>query len=340
MANVAIVGAGAWGTALALHAARKGHTVCLWSRDAEVLASVEKTRVNELFLPGFPLPEGVRVTQDRAEAVAGAELVVMVPPSKFLRDVASGLVTAIDPKAVVVVASKGIEESSLKLMSEVMAEVLPQVGPSRLAFLSGPTFAKEVAEGKPCNVVAASKDTAASSAVQELLHTPFFRVYGSGDPVGVQVGGALKNVMAIAAGAVDALDLGANARAGIITRALAEMTRFGVAMGADPLTFLGLAGMGDLVLTCTGELSRNRQLGVEVGKGADPAAYLAAKRSVAEGYYTARAAYDLAQKLGIDAPIVEQVHFVLHRGRPLMEALRLLMTREYKDELRGIRLPP
>jgi glycerol-3-phosphate dehydrogenase (NAD(P)+) len=263
---------------------------------------------------------------------------VLVPPSKFLRSVASELRGAIDPNAVVVVASKGIEESTLKLMSQVIAEVLPDVGPERVAFLSGPTFAKEVAAQKPCNVVAASKGEAAAERVAALLHAPYFRVYTSVDPVGVEVGGALKNVMAIAAGAVDALDLGMNARAGVITRALAEMTRFGVALGADPLTFLGLAGMGDLVLTCTGELSRNRQLGVDVAKGADPATYVASRRTVAEGYYTARAAHDLSKQLNIDAPIVEQVYQVLHQKRPLMEALVMLMNREHKEELRGIRI--
>ena len=337
MAKVAVVGAGAWGTAIALHAARTGHLVTLWAREPEVLASVQSTRINEAFLPGFPLPESLSVTLDGRQAVAGAELVVLVPPSRFLRDVARSLVGALEPGAVVAVASKGIEESTLELMSTVIAETLPELGPERLAFLSGPTFAKEVAIGKPCDVVVASKNMVASEAIQRLLHTPFFRVYGSSDPVGVEVGGALKNVIAIAAGATDALDLGLNARAAIITRGLAEMTRFGVAMGADPLTFLGLAGMGDLVLTCTGELSRNRQLGEEVAKGVDPKAYLAARRTVAEGYFTAHAAYELSKKLGIDAPIVEQVYFVLHKGRPLLEALRLLMTREFKDELRGIR---
>lgn len=338
MAKVAVIGAGAWGTAIALQAERMGHSVSLWAREPEVLESVNKTRMNEPFLPGFMLPERITVTGDMRAAVKDAELVVLVPPSKFLRVVAGTLASgAIEPTAVVVVASKGIEESSLKLMSEVIAEVLPEVGPERLVFLSGPTFAKEVAAGKPCNVVAASKDHAAAERVQSMLHSPFFRVYASLDPVGVEVGGALKNVMAIAAGTVDALDLGLNARSGIITRALAEMTRFGVAMGADPLTFLGLAGMGDLVLTCTGALSRNRQLGVEVASGADPATYVASRRTVAEGYYTARAAHHLAQKLGIDAPIVEQVYYVLHEKRPLMDALRMLMEREYKDELRGIR---
>lgn len=337
MAKVGVIGAGAWGTAIAMHAARTGHSVRLWAREPEVLANVQSTRINEPFLPGFPLPESVSVTLDAREAVAGAALVVLVPPSRFLRDVSRSLAGAIEPGALVAVASKGIEESTLQLMSTVLGETLPEVGPERLAFLSGPTFAKEVAMGKPCDVVAASRDMVAAQAIQHLLHTPFFRVYASADPVGVEVGGALKNVIAIAAGATDALDLGLNARAAIITRGLAEITRFGVALGADPLTFLGLAGMGDLVLTCTGELSRNRQLGEEVAKGVDPAAYLAARRTVAEGYFTAHAAHELAKKLGLDAPIVEQVYFVLHEGRPLLEALRLLMTREFKDELRGIR---
>lgn len=340
MARVAVVGAGAWGTAIAIHAARRGHTVRLWAREKEVLESVVSTRINEPFLPGFTLAPEISVTADKREAVAEADLVVLVPPSKFLRDVAGSLAGAIRKDAVVGVASKGIEESSLSLLGTVMREVLPEVGPERLAFLSGPTFAKEVAQGLPCDIVAGSKDMIASKPVQELLHSPFFRVYASADPIGVEVGGALKNVLAIAAGATDALDLGLNARAAIITRGLAEITRFGVALGADPLTFLGLAGIGDLVLTCTGALSRNRTLGVEVAKGANPAEYVASHRTVAEGYWTAQAAYELAQKLGIDAPIIEQVYHVLHKERPLMEALKNLMNREFKDELQGIRTVP
>ncbi|HSQ65559.1 MAG TPA: NAD(P)H-dependent glycerol-3-phosphate dehydrogenase [Polyangiaceae bacterium] len=337
MATVAVVGAGAWGTALAIHAARMEHTVRLWAREPEVAASVESSRENTPFLPGFALPAAISVTLDHEQAVRGADLVILVPPSKFLRAVATAVGPALPPHALVAVASKGIEESSLKLMSDVLAEVLPAVPAERVAFLSGPTFAKEVAKGLPCDIVAASKGGAACEPIQRMLHAPTFRVYASADPVGVEVAGALKNVIAIAAGACDALDLGLNARAALLTRGLAEITRFGVALGADPLTFLGLAGMGDLVLTCTGELSRNRRLGIEVAKGVDPTAYVASQRTVAEGYYTAHAAYDLAQKLHIDSPIVEQVYFVLHRGRPLLEALTLLVTRQYKSELAGIR---
>lgn len=337
MANVAVIGAGAWGTALAIHAARVGHQVTLWAREREVIESATSARENTLFLPGVRLPDRLRVTGDGREAVRGADLVVLVPPSKFLRSVASELAASIPADVPVVVASKGIEESTLSLMKDVIADVMPAVGSERLAFLSGPNFAKEIAAGLPADTVIASKDAIAAKRVQPLLHAPTFRVYTSADPVGIEVGGALKNVIAVAAGACDALELGNNARAAIITRGLAEITRFGVALGADPLTFLGLAGMGDLVLTCTGDLSRNRTLGMEVARGVDPDQYVAAHRTVAEGWYTARAAYDLAKKLAIDAPICEQVHLVLHKKRPLLEALHALMTREMKDELRGIR---
>jgi hypothetical protein len=203
--------------------------------------------------------------------------------------------------------------------------------------LSGPSFAKEVASGLPTDVVAASTDGAAAAFVQQELHTPMFRVYTSDDPIGVQVGGAVKNVIAIAAGACDGLGLGTNARAALIARGLAEITRLGVALGADPLTFLGMAGVGDLILTCTGALSRNRELGMKVAEGLDPKAYLASKRSVAEGFWTSAATYALAKKRGVDMPITDQVYHVLHEGRPLLDALKMLVTRSYKGELLGIR---
>lgn len=337
MAKVAVIGAGAWGTALAIHAARVGHAVALWAREAEVQDSVASSRENATFLPGVRLPDAVRATGDARDAVRDADLVILVPPSKFLRTVAGSIAADIPANAPVVVATKGMEESTLLLMKDVAHEVLPDVGPERLAFLSGPNFAKEVAAGLPADTVIASQGAIAAKRVQPLLHAPTFRVYTSEDPVGVEVGGALKNVIAIAAGACDALALGDNARAAIITRGLAELTRFGVALGAEPLTFLGLAGMGDLVLTCTGDLSRNRTLGRELARGVDPDEYLASQRTVAEGWYTARAAHDLARKLGIDAPIVEQVHLVLHEKRPLLDALHALMTRAMKDELHGIK---
>jgi glycerol-3-phosphate dehydrogenase (NAD(P)+) len=233
----------------------------------------------------------------------------------------------------VTIASKGIEEEKLELMSQVLTETMPDLDPKSFVFLSGPTFAREVASGLPTDVVAASKGMKAARRLQPWLHSPTFRVYTSGDPVGVEVGGAMKNVIAVAAGASDGLDLGSNARAALITRGLAEITRLGVALGADPLTFLGMSGVGDLVLTCTGDLSRNRTLGKKVAAGFDPEAYLASQRTVAEGFNTSAAAHALAQKIGVDMPITEQVYHVLHKRRPLLEALRILLTREYKEVL-------
>ncbi|MDD5629200.1 MAG: NAD(P)-dependent glycerol-3-phosphate dehydrogenase, partial [Elusimicrobia bacterium] len=292
--KVAVLGAGAWGTALACHAARLGHSVRLWAFEREVADSIAASRENPVFLSGVKLPRSVRAGSDLGEAVGGAELVLLAPPAQHLRGLSRRAAAHIGPEAVVVVAAKGIEESSLELLSTVLGETMPEVGPRRLAFLSGPSFAREVARGLPTNVVAASREPDAALAVQEALHAPAFRVYASDDVVGVQVGGALKNVIAIAAGACDGLGLGTNARAALITRGLAEMTRLGAALGAQPLTFLGLSGVGDLVLTCTGELSRNRALGLRVAQGADPKKYLAEQRSVAEGFHTAAAAHALA----------------------------------------------
>lgn len=336
MANVAVVGSGAWGTALAAHAARLGHTVTMWALEREVVEDINAARENRLFLPEVRLPESLRATADAGEAVGRAELVILVPPSKFLRSVAERIAPHLGREALVAVATKGIEEGSLKLMSEVLAEAVPDLGPERVAFLSGPSFAKEVARGLPTDVAVASHRMKAARRVQKLVHAPMFRVYTSADPVGVQIGGAIKNVIAVAAGACDGLDLGTNARAALITRGLAEITRLGIALGANPLTFLGMAGVGDLVLTCTGPLSRNRTLGTKIAQGVDPKAYLASVRSVSEGFFTAAAAHDLAHKLGVEMPVTEQVYHVLHSGRPLLEALTLLVTREHKEELSGI----
>jgi glycerol-3-phosphate dehydrogenase (NAD(P)+) len=335
--RVAVVGAGAWGTALACHAARLEHDVTLWALEPEVAEAIESRHENTTFLAGVALPARLRASTDATAVVRDAELVVLVPPSEHLRAVSARVAPAIGPRALVVVASKGIEQSTHALLSEVLAATLPSVGPQRLAFLSGPSFAREVAQGLPTDLVAASAGMEAARAVQAALHAPTFRVYASGDPVGVQVGGAIKNVIAVAAGACDGLSLGLNARAALTTRGLAEMSRLGVALGADPLTFLGLAGVGDLFLTCGGDLSRNRQLGMAVAEGADPQQYVRSHKTVAEGYRTSAAAWALAQRLGVDMPITEQVFHVLHRGRPLLDAIRLLMTREHKEELVGIR---
>jgi glycerol-3-phosphate dehydrogenase (NAD(P)+) len=336
MARVGIVGGGAWGTALAAHATRLGHDTRLWAFEREVVEDVNVRHRNSLYLPEVSLPDTLRASGDPAEVVGRTDLVVLVPPSQHLRRVSALVAPYVPRDALVAVASKGIEESSLELLSTVLADTMPEVRSEQLAFLSGPTFAKEVARRLPADLVAASVEGVAARRVQPLLHAPHFRVYTSSDPVGVQVGGAVKNVIAVATGACDGLDLGNNARAALITRGLAEMTRLGVALGANPLTFLGLAGVGDLVLTAIGDLSRNRTLGKEVAAGVDPAAYLASKRSVAEGYFTSAAAWALAQKRGVDMPITEQVYRVLHERRPLDAAFKALVERAQKDELEGI----
>ena len=337
MATVAVVGSGAWGTALAAHAATRKHDVTLWAREADVVASIEAEHENKVFLPDAKLPKSVRATGDAAKAVSGAQFVILAPPSQHLRAVSEMVAPHLAKDAVIIVASKGIEESTLELLSTVLSETLARAPTRRVAFLSGPSFAREVVRGLPTDVVVASESADVSRGVQEALHAPMFRVYTSADPVGVQIGGAVKNVIAVAAGACDTLGLGTNARAALITRGLAEITRLGVSLGADPLTFLGMAGVGDLVLTCTGELSRNRMLGVKVAQGAEPQAYVASQRAVAEGYYTAAAAHALAQKRGVDMPITEQVYHVLHNGRPLLDALQRLVTRDFKSELTGIK---
>jgi glycerol-3-phosphate dehydrogenase (NAD(P)+) len=336
MAKVGVVGGGAWGTAIAAHATRIGHDTRLWAVEPEVVEDVNTRHENSLFLSDVSLPDSLTASTDPAVVMRGVELVILVPPSKHLRAVSIAFASHVPPDALVAVATKGIEESSLNLLSTVLTQTMPAVSAERLAFLSGPTFAREVALQLPADIVAASVDFTAARRLQPMLHSPHLRVYASDDPIGVQVGGAVKNVLAIATGVSDGLGLGANARAAIITRGLAETTRLGVALGANPLTFLGLAGVGDLVLTATGDLSRNRTLGKQVAAGADPAEYLSSRRSVAEGYLTSAAAWALAQKLGVDMPITEQVYRVLHERQPLERAVRVLMERAHRDELHGI----
>jgi glycerol-3-phosphate dehydrogenase (NAD(P)+) len=338
VSRITVVGAGAWGTAIASHAARRKHAVTLWAHEPDVAREVNESHENKLYLPGITLPRTVRATSDYAEALAQADLVVLVPPSSFLRTISKNAAPFLPKTAKVVVATKGIEEHTLELMSTVLQETLPEVGWDRLGFLSGPNFAKEVANGLPTDSVVASRDAACAEAIQEMLHSPTFRTYTSLDPIGVQVGGAIKNVIAVATGTCDGLGLGLNARAALMTRGLSEMARLGVALGADPLTFMGMAGMGDLVLTCTGDLSRNRTLGFKVAQGVSPAAYVKSQRSVAEGYLTSAAAHELGKKLGVEMPITDQVYRVLHEEMPLGEALKTLLERTSKSELYGIAL--
>ncbi len=331
-ARVVVVGAGSWGTALASVLARNAHDVVLWARELDVVEQINRAHENQRFLPGVPLPEGVRASSDLAESVARADVIVNVVPSQFAGSVMAEAAPHVRAGAQVVSATKGIETSTLRRMDEVLRDVL---GPERMAgftVLSGPSFALEVAHGAPTAVVAASADRAAAERVQRLFQNGFFRVYTNPDVVGVELGGALKNVIAIAAGMSAGLGFGHNTLAALITRGLAEMTRLGVAMGARASTFAGLAGMGDLVLTCTGELSRNRSVGVRLGQGESLASILGDMSAVAEGVKTAQAAHGLAEREGVEMPITAEVRAILVEGRDPKEALSNLMQRDPKPE--------
>jgi glycerol-3-phosphate dehydrogenase (NAD(P)+) len=328
-APVAILGAGSWGTALAIHLTRRGAPVRLWARDPELAAVVRATRENSRYLPGIRIPPGVEVTGGLAEALGDAAIVVVAVPSQFLAAVVREAAPHVPPSAVMVSATKGIESERGLRMSEILDELLPGWP---VAVLSGPSFAREVALGKPAALVVASADERVARAVQRGLSAPEFRLYTNQDVVGVEIGGALKNVVAIAAGLSDSLDLGENARAALVTRGLAEIVRLGVASGASPLTFAGLAGLGDLVLTCTGSQSRNRALGFAVGQGKSVAQVEAGTRMVAEGVKTVASALELARRRSVTMPICEAVAAVLFDGRPVSEALVRLLSREPRPE--------
>lgn len=329
MTTVAVLGAGAWGTALAAHLVGKGASVRLWAYEPEVVEAVNGRRENSVYLPGFTLPDGLVAFGDAALAVHGAPVILSVSPSHVTRGVLRGLGGGVAADALVVSATKGIEQESLALMHEVIGDCLPG---RPVAVLSGPSFAKEVAEGQPTAVVAASAKPGAAAAAQELFAGPRFRVYSHHDVTGVELGGALKNVIAIAAGMLEGLGLGHNPRAALITRGLAEMTRLGVRMGADPLTFAGLAGMGDLILTCTGGLSRNRSLGEFLGRGGSAAEWVRQNRTVAEGARTAEAAVRLATRHGVELPICTQVAAILRGEQRPADAVAELMERDLKPE--------
>jgi glycerol-3-phosphate dehydrogenase (NAD(P)+) len=329
MTHISVLGAGAWGTALADLLARKGHEVCIWAYEAEVVESINARHENALFMPGHALGPTLRACVDAHEAVASAPVVVSASPSHVVRAVTAPLAASIPSDAIVVSATKGIEASSLLLMHDVLAETLPG---RRVVALSGPSFAREVIEGQPTAVVAAAADEATSATVQEIFATPRFRVYSNQDLTGVELCGALKNVIAIAAGILEGMGLGSNPRAAMITRGLAEMTRLGLAMGAQPMTFAGLAGMGDLILTTTGALSRNRSLGVALAEGQRLKEYTAAHRTVAEGVNTARSAVQLGEGYGVELPIAQQVASILFDGKAPKQAVTDLMERALKAE--------
>jgi glycerol-3-phosphate dehydrogenase (NAD(P)+) len=329
--KIAVLGAGSWGTALAKLLADKGNDVHLWARKESQAAAIETARENQRYLAGFALPATLHATHDLHQTLDGAELVVSVVPSHGLRELLPSVVPLL-PDVPIVSASKGIENNTLKLVSEIFEELVPPNKHGLLTYLSGPSFAKEVAAGMPTVVVAAGRDGAVTTTVQRAFATDRFRVYTSSDVIGVELGGALKNVIAIATGIGDGLGFGHNTRAALITRGLAEMGRLAINMGGDPLTLAGLAGMGDLVLTCTGDLSRNRQVGLELGKGRKLADVLSGMTMVAEGVKTAKSAYELADKRGVEMPIVQEAYRILYEDRPPLEAMGALMTRELKAE--------
>ncbi len=332
MASVAVLGAGAWGTALSLLLAQGGQSVVLWTWQEAHAAEMLRDRENRQFLPGFSLPASVHAKSSLGEALGEATLVVLVLPSHAFRETLVLARPFLRRDATLVSATKGIETDTLMLMSEVLVDVLGEDARERCTFLSGPSFAAEVAQELPTNVVVAGVDPDLTELVQRRFATPRFRVYSSDDPVGVEVGGALKNVIAIAAGACDGLGFGHNTRAALITRGLAEMARLAVVKGANPLTLAGLSGMGDLVLTCTGDSSRNRTVGVELGRGRRLDDVLAGLGHVAEGVRTAQSAHQLALSLGVELPIISEVYRVLYEGKAPAEAVSDVLGRPLKRE--------
>lgn len=329
--KTAVLGAGAWGTALADMLARNGRRTTLWARNPDVVAGMKKSGENRTYLPGVALSPELDITSDPVQAFDGADVVLVVVPSQFLRHTLHSFKELMPHRPVVVCASKGIELDSLSPMSVAVAEALSDREP-RYAMLSGPSFADEVGRSLPTSVALGCEDEVLGRQLRELFSTSFFRVYSTSDYRGVELGGAMKNVMAIATGIADGLEFGHNTRAALITRGLAEMSRLGAAMGADVKTFMGLSGMGDLVLTCTGDLSRNRQVGLKLGRGMSLESIMGEMKAVAEGVKTTRSLYDLSGKLGVELPITEQVHKIIYQGKEPEEAVRKLMSRELREE--------
>ena len=331
--TIGVVGAGSWGTALANLLAGKGMIVDHWVYEADVLSEMKEHRENRRFLPGVRLAETLHPSGDLESVVAGKDLVLVVTPSHVTRETIARCGHAVGPQTIVVSASKGIENQSHLTMSGVLAEVVPGLAQDRLAVLTGPSFAWEVAHKMATVVTAASSNADTAVLVQQTFATPYFRVYTIDDVIGAELGAAVKNVIAIAAGVIDGLGLGLNTRAALITRGLVEIRRLGLAMGAQPRTFTGLAGVGDLILTCTGDLSRNHTIGRRIGEGDKLKDLLAGMHMVAEGIKTARSVYNLSRKLGVEMPISHAIYHVLYDDLEPETALHQLMTRDLKQEL-------
>ena len=332
MAKVTVLGAGSWGTALAKALAERGLQVALWARSPDIAAKLRAERENSAYLPGIALPDAVRPTHELAVALEQSESVYFVVPSHGLREVLTQALPFLPPRGALISASKGIENTSLLLMTQVIEDVVPAEFRGSVCALGGPSFAREVGAGMPTAVCIASKDAQLANDVQRQLASDRLRVYTTDDLIGVEVGGALKNVMAIAVGAADGLECGHNARAALITRGLAEMARLAIHMGAHPMTLAGLSGLGDLVLTCTGDLSRNRRVGLELARGRTLSAVLGDMRMVAEGVRTAKSAHALAAREGVDMPITAEVHAALYEGKAPLEAVESLLSRVPRPE--------
>ena len=330
--RIGVIGAGSWGTTLANLLAKKGFTTALWVYEEELIPSIATKKENHLYLPGIELDGNIVPTGSLQEACHNKDIILNVTPSQIVRQVLQQIRDYLSPQAILISASKGIENTTLLTMSEVIREVLSLHDGSRIAVLSGPSFALEVSREIPTAVTIASENQECAQQLQQVFSTPYFRVYTNSDVVGVELGGSLKNVIALAAGISDGLRFGYNTRAALITRGLAEISRLALKMGASPLTLSGLSGLGDLVLTCTGELSRNRTVGMKLGEGVKLDQILKDMKMVAEGIKTTRSTYDLSRKLNVPMPITEQVYNILYQGKDPKEAVTELMTRDLKVE--------
>ena len=335
-ARLGVVGAGSWGTALTKLLAEKGYSPDLWVFEKEIKQEIETLHENRVFLPRIKLPENIFPTNDLEKAVADKDLVLVVVPSHCMREVAGKMKAFVSSDTIIVTASKGIENKTHMTMTQILAQQIDTLSPDKFAVLSGPSFAREVANQVPTAIAAASFSRETAAFVQQVFSTLKFRVYINDDPMGTQIGGAMKNVLAIAAGICDGMEMGLNSRAALITRGLTEMNRLGTKMGADPLTLSGLAGVGDLLLTCTGDLSRNYTLGKQIGQGKKLEEIISEMRMVAEGVKTTRSVYNLSRKLGVDLPICNEVYSVLFEDYRVEDTVERLMNRSLKHELDGV----
>ena len=337
--KIGVIGAGSWGTALAGLLADKGYEVDLWAYEKEVVEDILTHRENRLFLPGVSLPSRLTPHNDLDKVVRGNTILVVVVPSHTMRDMARKIAPSIRPETILITASKGIEDGTYLTMFGVLKETIPTLDPKKIVVLSGPSFAKEVARKVPTAISVGGKDIQTATLVQHIFATDYFRVYVNDDPIGLELGGAVKNVIAIAAGFVDGMGMGLNTRAALITRGLAEIRRLGIHMGANPHTFSGLSGVGDLILTCTGDLSRNYTVGKQLGQGMTIDEIQRSRRSVAEGVRNTQSVYHLAEKLGIELPIINEVYRALYEQSRPEEAVKRLMTRALGHETSELDTP-